>query len=189
MISPEDYVKKPVRSLQTMLQTLCAVFPPLPNVIPDGIYGDATCAAVAAFQTFSGLTATGIADHETWNALVACYLHHAPRVLPPEPLRIVLQPGQTIAPGERNLHVYLVQAMLQALGQCYANSDPPAVTGILDASTQRAVRSLQALFGHEQTGVIDHRFWAYLTRLYTLSAGDGTQSASSGAAPAAKYLL
>ena len=100
MISPEDYVKKPVRSLQTMLQTLCAVFPPLPNVIPDGIYGDATCAAVAAFQTFSGLTATGSADHETWNALVACYLHHAPRVLPPEPLRIVLQPGQTIAPGE-----------------------------------------------------------------------------------------
>lgn len=105
------------------------------------------------------------------------------------PLRIVLQPGQTIAPGERNLHVYLVQAMLQALGQCYANASPPAVTGVLDASTQRAVRSLQALFGHEQTGVIDHRFWAYLTRLYTLSAGDGTQSASSGAAPAAKYLL
>ncbi len=79
--------------------------------------------------------------------------------------------------------------MLQALGQCYANASPPAVTGVLDASTQRAVRSLQALFGHEQTGVIDHRFWAYLTRLYTLSAGDGTQSASSGAAPAAKYLL
>lgn len=74
-------------------------------------------------------------------------------------------------------------------GQCYANASPPAVTGVLDASTQRAVRSLQALFGHEQTGVIDHRFWAYLTRLYTLSAGDGTQSASSGAAPAAKYLL
>lgn len=188
MISPEDYVKKPVRSLQTMLQTLCAVFPPLPNVIPDGIYGDATCAAVAAFQTFSGLTATGIADHETWNALVACYLHHAPRVLPPEPLRIVLQPGQTIAPGERNLHVYLVQAMLQALGQCYANSDPPAVTGILDASTQRAVRSLQALFGHEQTGVIDHRFWAYLMRLYTLSAGDGTHGAPS-ASSAVNYLL
>ncbi|MFR3996944.1 MAG: peptidoglycan-binding domain-containing protein, partial [Oscillospiraceae bacterium] len=108
------------------------------------------------------LPATGIAETETWNALAGCYLRHAPSVLPPEPLRIVLQPGQTIAPGERNLHVYLVQAMLQALGQCYANASPPAVTGVLDASTQRAVRSLQALFGHEQTGVIDHRFWAYL---------------------------
>ncbi|HCE61607.1 MAG TPA: hypothetical protein DEQ85_01345, partial [Clostridiales bacterium] len=91
-------------------------------------------------------------------------------------------------PGERNLHVYLVQAILQALGQCYANASPPAVTGVLDASTQRAVRSLQALFGHEQTGVIDHRFWAYLTRLYTLSAGDGTQGAPS-ASSAVNYLL
>lgn len=189
MISPEDYVKKPVRSLQTMLQTLCAVFPPLPSVNPDGIYGDATCAAVAAFQTFSGLAATGIADHETWNTLVACYLRHAPRVLPPEPLRIVMQPMQTISPGEQNLHLYLVQAMIAALSECYAAEKPPAVTGVFDAETERAVRALQALFGHEQTGVIDHRFWAYLTRLYTLSAGDGTQSASSGAAPAAKYLL
>ena len=188
MILPEDYINRPVRSLQTMLRVLSTIFPALLNVNPDGIYGDATCAAVAAFQTFSGLTATGIAETETWNALAGCYLRHAPSVLPPEPLRIVLQPGQTIAPGERNLHVYLVQAMLQALGQCYANSDPPAVTGILDASTQRAVRKLQSLFGHEQTGVIDHRFWAYLTRLYTLSAGDGTQGAPS-ASSAVNYLL
>ena len=185
MILPEDYINRPVRSLQTMLRVLSTIFPALLNVNPDGIYGDATCAAVAAFQTFSGLTATGIADHETWNALAGCYLRHAPSVLPP--LRQIARRASP-APGERNLHVYLVQAMLQALGQCYANSDPPAVTGVLDASTQRAVRSLQALFGHEQTGVIDHRFWAYLTRLYTLSAGDGTQGAPS-ASSAVNYLL
>ena len=154
MILPEDYINRPVRSLQTMLRVLSTIFPALLNVNPDGIYGESTKNAVSAFQRFAHLPATGIAETETWNA-----------------------------------HVYLVQAMLQALGQCYANSDPPAVTGVLDASTQRAVRSLQAPFGHEQTGVIDHRFWAYLTRLYTLSAGDGTQSASSGAAPAVNYLL
>ena len=184
MILPEDYINRPVRSLQTMLRVLSTIFPALLNVNPDGIYGESTKNAVSAFQRFAHLPATGIAETETWNALAGCYLRHAPSVLPPEPLRIVLQPGQTIAPGERNLHVYLVQA----IGQCYANSDPPAVTGILDASTQRAVRSLQALFGHEQTGVIDHRFWAYLTRLYTLSAGDGTQGAPS-ASSAVNYLL
>ena len=188
MTLPEDYINRPVRSLQTMLQVLSNVFPALLTVNPDGIYGETTQKAVRAFQRFSGLPETGIAEQETWTALASCYLRHAPSVLPPEPLRIVLQPGQTIAPGERNLHVYLVQAMLQALGQCYANASPPAVTGVLDASTQRAVRSLQALFGHEQTGVIDHRFWAYLTRLYTLSAGDGTQGAPS-ASSAVNYLL
>ena len=170
MILPEDYINRPVRSLQTMLQVLSTIFPALLNVNPDGIYGESTKNAVSAFQRFAHLPATGIAETETWNALA------------------VLQPGQTTAPGERNLHVYLVQAMLQALGQCYANASPPAVTGVLDASTQRAVRSLQALFGHEQTGVIDHRFWAYLTRLYTLSAGDGTQGAPS-ASSAVNYLL
>ena len=41
-----------------------------------------------------------------------------------------------------------------------------------------------------QTGVIDRRFWAYLARLYTLSIGDGTTSASSDAAFASnRYLL
>ena len=140
MILPEDYINRPVRSLQTMLQVLSTIFPALLNVNPDGIYGESTKNAVSAFQRFAHLPATGIAETETWNALAGCYLRHAPSVLPPEPLRIVLQPGQTIAPGERNLHVYLVQAMLQALGQCYANASPPAVTGVLDASTQRAVR-------------------------------------------------
>ena len=188
MMTAEQYVGQPIRSLQTMLRVLSTIFPALLNVNPDGIYGESTKNAVSAFQRFAHLPATGIAETETWNALAGCYLRHAPSVLPPEPLRIVLQPGQTIAPGERNLHVYLVQAMLQALGQCYANSDPPAVTGILDASTQRAVRSLQALFGHEQTGVIDHRFCAYLTRLYTLSAGDGTHGTPS-ASSAVNYLL
>ena len=188
MILPEDYINRPVRSLQTMLHVLSTIFPALLNVNPDGIYGESTKKAVAAFQRFAHLPVTGIAETGTWNALAGCYLRHAPSVLPPEPLRIVLQPGQTIAPGERNLHVYLVQAMMQALGQCYAKAEPPAVTGVLDAPTQRAVRRLQAPFGHEQTGVIDHRFWAYLARLYTLSAGDGAQSASS-ASPAASYLL
>ena len=67
---------------------------------------------------------------------------------------------------------------------------PPEVTGVFDAATKKAVLELQALFGHAQTGVIDRRFWAYLARLYTLSIGDGTTSASSDAAFASnRYLL
>ena len=94
MTLPEDYINRPVRSLQTMLQVLSNVFPALLTVNPDGIYGEATQKAVRAFQRFSGLPETGIAEQETWNALASCYLRHAPSVLPPEPLRIVLQPGR-----------------------------------------------------------------------------------------------
>ena len=78
MTLPEDYINRPVRSLQTMLQVLSNVFPALLNVNPDGIYGEATQKAVRAFQRFSGLPETGIAEQETWNSLASCYLRHAP---------------------------------------------------------------------------------------------------------------
>ena len=187
MTLPEDYINRPVRSLQTMLQVLSNVFPALPNVNPDGIYGASTQKAVRAFQRFAGLPETGIAGQDTWNALAGCYLRHAPGVLPPEPLRIVLQPGQTISPGERNLHLYLMQAMMAALAGRFSNADPPEITGVFDTATEKAVLALQALFGHEKTGVIDRRFWAYLARLYTLSIGDGTVSDVVPAS--AKYFL
>ena len=153
MTLPEDYINRPVRSLQTMLQVLSNVFPALLTVNPDGIYGEATQKAVRAFQRFSGLPETGIAEQETWNSLASCYLRHAPSVLPPEPLRIVLQPGQEISPGEQNLHLFIIQAMMAALAGRFSNANPPEVTGVFDAATKKAVLELQALFGHAQTGV------------------------------------
>ena len=190
MILPEDYINRPVRSLQTMLQVLSAVFPALPNVNPDGIYGASTRTAVSAFQKQASLPVTGIAENKTWNAIASAYLRHAPRVLPAEPLHITLQPGQTIAPGEKNLHLYLIQAMMAALGECYTGAEPPLVTGVYDAATQRAVLKLQALFGQAQTGRIDASFWSYLSKLYTISTGDGAAPSSSRAIPASqKYLL
>ena len=186
MIPVVPLAASPIQALQIMLRRILTEY--RTRLVPDGIFGEETRGAVSEFQRRNGLPVTGAADQETWDVLVPIYRNALVVDGKAEPLQIVLQPGQTIAPGERNLHVYLVQAMLQALGQCYANASPPAVTGVLDASTQRAVRSLQALFGHEQTGVIDHRFWAYLTRLYTLSAGDGAQGAPS-ASSAVNYLL
>ena len=51
MTLPEDYINRPVRSLQTMLQVLSNVFPALLTVNPDGIYGETTQKAVRASLT------------------------------------------------------------------------------------------------------------------------------------------
>ena len=67
MTLPEDYINRPVRSLQTMLQVLSNVFPALLNVNPDGIYGEATQKAVRAFQRFSGLCKTSEAGRTECN--------------------------------------------------------------------------------------------------------------------------
>lgn len=173
MTQPRDFLNRPVRSLQTMLQTLSRIFPDIPEVLPDGIYGASTEAAVLALQKSLDLPQTGLADRKTWNLLVSLYLRHAPRVLPPEPLSIIFEPMQTILPGEENLHLYLMQAMMQALAKVYENLPSPAVTGVYDAQTQRAVWAHQAVFGLAQNDAIDQIFWAHLAGLYTLAAGNG----------------
>ncbi len=176
MILEQDFQNRPVQSLQTMLQTLSRVFPDIPEVLPDGVYGRSTQAAVSAFQARAALPVTGFADGETWNQLVSAFLRHAPRVLPPEPLQPIWQPMQTIAPGEKNLHLYLIQAMMLALAEVYENLPRPRVTGLYDEETRLAVASHQALFGLPQESAIDQSFWAALAKLYTLSAGDGRRS-------------
>ena len=45
----ESFVGQPIRSLQTMLRVIAQNDAAHPDVIPDGIYGPETVAAVSAF--------------------------------------------------------------------------------------------------------------------------------------------
>ena len=69
MILPEDYINRPVRSLQTMLRVLSTIFPALLNVNPDGIYGEGTKRAVLAFKKEKGLRYDESVDWACYNAL------------------------------------------------------------------------------------------------------------------------
>lgn len=40
-----------------------------PRLVPDGIYGEATVAAVRAFQAWRRLPETGVVDFVTWQAI------------------------------------------------------------------------------------------------------------------------
>ena len=66
----ETFVGQPVRSLQQMLRTLHEYDDRHLDIIPDGIYGQKTIRAVTAFQRLHGLSATGVADQDTWEAVV-----------------------------------------------------------------------------------------------------------------------
>lgn len=50
MNDADFYIGKPIRSLQTMLRVIAAADEAIPQVVPDGIYGPDTEAAVTAFQ-------------------------------------------------------------------------------------------------------------------------------------------
>lgn len=67
-IEPGDRGIK-VEHLQYMLSVLSAYIPEIPPLAIDGIYGNATRAAVLAAQRRFGLPQTGIVDFDTWDEI------------------------------------------------------------------------------------------------------------------------
>lgn len=62
-----------VRFLQYMLSVLSSFIPEIPSVAVDGIYGNATRAAVLAAQRRFRLPETGVVDAEIWNEIYDQY--------------------------------------------------------------------------------------------------------------------
>lgn len=172
MRPPESFVGQPVRSLQTMLRFIAAHHRDLPSVIPDGIYGQQTAAAVSAFQRKYGVPVTGIADQATWELIVSVYRPALIQVTPAQPLQVILEPSQVIRQGERHHSIYLVQAMLIELSEEYQGLPRPEVSGTLDSATSDALCAFQRMSDLPSTGSLDKITWKHLVLQFELSAGD-----------------
>ena len=170
MRPPESFIGQPIRSLQTMLRLIAEDAPGHVQVIPDGIYGPETMQAVAAFQRIHGLSATGVTDQETWEAIVAEYEPARIRRDHAQPLHPVFNPGQILRQGERHPHLYVVQAILTVLSDTYSSIPRPDSTGILDAATADALEAFQQLSGLPMTGQLDKVTWKHLALQYPLAA-------------------
>ncbi len=62
-----------VRILQEYLARIAATYTSIPSVTPTGYFGTQTEAAVRAFQTQFGLSATGVVDALVWTAIADLY--------------------------------------------------------------------------------------------------------------------
>lgn len=160
MTDPVNYIGQPIRSLQTMLRAIAHTDSRIPRLVPDGIYGANTTAAVQEFQRQYDLPVTGRADNRTWNQIVAVFTRSSPAVFPAKPLHIRWTPNTAFTAGSCNTHLYLVQAMLQALRRYFANVPELSVTGVHDEASVAAVRWLQQLSVLPQTGDVDQTTWA-----------------------------
>ncbi len=164
----ESFVAQPIRSLQTMLRVIAEDDSRYTTVVPDGIYGPQTTAAVSNFQRIQGIPVTGITDEATWDAVVQVYEPALIRIDAAEPLEIILEPNQVIRRGEQNLNLYVIQAVLKVLSETYG-TPPPSQSGILDTATSNAISTFQEMNGLEQTGQLDKITWKQLALHYPLA--------------------
>ncbi|WP_068423915.1 peptidoglycan-binding domain-containing protein [Janibacter terrae] len=113
----------------------------LGGVAVDGAFGSGTARAVRSFQRAAGLSATGVVDGKTWDALEAReypFLQYR---------RTVLKPGST---------GYPVKVLQTYLG---VRAD-----GAFGTSTRDAVRALQGRHGLARTGYVGGVTWQALER-------------------------
>lgn len=170
MRPPESFLGQPVRSLQTMLRVIAQADPSHPSLIPDGIYGPETVAAVSAFQRRHGLAVTGITDQATWDTIVAVYGPALVEADQAQPLEILFGAGQVIRRGQRHPNVYLAQSILTVLSQVYESIPQPGLTGILDGATAQSLSSFQYLSALPASGELDKQTWHHLALQYPLAA-------------------
>lgn len=62
-----------VKRLQTLLQSISAVNPSIPNVEVNGVYDPTTAASVSALQEFFGIPVTGTVGAATWSLIANLY--------------------------------------------------------------------------------------------------------------------
>ena len=166
--------KQPENTPITDLQEMLRLIDPTLHLGYDGQYGPETTAAVESFQKKNGLPPSGQTDEKTWDAIRADYIDSEIFLGKAHPLLLVLQPNQVIERGSDNVHLYVMQGALTALGQFYEDLPPFAITGKLDDPTAQAVIWFQDKAGLPQTGSIDRKTWAHLAHEYRQVVGDGT---------------
>lgn len=166
----ESFVAQPIRSLQTMLRVIAADDGQNISVIPDGIYGTQTMAAVTDFQRKRGLPVTGVTDQFTWEAIVEDFNPANTRMVSAKPIDVVLNPGQVIHKNEYHPNVYLAQGMLMTLSEVYSSISQPGMSGIIDLPTSHSLETFQILNELPMTGELDKITWKNLALHYPLAA-------------------
>lgn len=155
-----------VAELQQALRRLSFADARIPLLSIDDIYGPETAQAVRAFQEIYQLPVTGVADLASWNAIFQRAEMVAFTVQEHRAINPFSSPGDQLRPGDLGDAVYILQAMLHTLGQGFGNLHPPVISGMYDATTERAVRELQQAGGLPATGRTDKATWNLLADSY-----------------------
>ena len=166
-----------VAMMQSYLLAISKVFPVIPSLTADGIFGTGTAASVRAFQALFGLNADGIIGRSTWDKIVYVY-NSMPVIAPP------VFSGNTLQLGSRGNDVIIMQKYLNLISEEYP--EIPALgnaDGIFGEATVSSVQAFQRHFGLTADGRIGINTWNKIVSVYNQiimsTSGTMTYSATS----------
>ena len=156
----------PIHNLQVFLRTISSKYNDIPSVIPDGVYGESTKAAVSAFQQKFSLNSDGVTDNSTWDSIVNVYKEIEEELSFPVSVRIFPEAGLRADNNSYIPTIYVIQTMLLAISERFSNIPAPSVNGIIDNATTESVKAVQISSGLNPDGNITKIFWNYLSAIY-----------------------
>lgn len=155
----------PVNNLQVFLRTISREYPEIPNVIPDGVYGDATQNAVRAFQRNFRLEENGITDYSTWYHIVRVY-NEIEKRSDAKPVRVFPEGGINSQASSYKSTILLIQSMIFSLSEIFSNIPRVHISGVYDDESMEAVKIIQELSGQNPNGEISVILFNSLSSLY-----------------------
>lgn len=151
----------PVLLVQYYLSFIGSFNPEQPRPELTGIFDGQTAAAVIAFQQRSALTADGIVERNTWNALQQAYSDTLAD-LPADYRNFAgeIFPGRNLVLGDSGSSVEILQQNLLRISENDAEIPGVAVTGTFDEATETAVRAIQRQAGIPENGAVGAITWS-----------------------------
>ena len=163
-------------------------YPLIPSVgSADGIFGQATEAAVIQFQRIFNLTADGIVGKSTWYKI--SYIFVAVKKLAElgsegitNPAIVSPIPSEVLRRGSTGENVSLAQYLLTSAADFYESVNPINVDGIFGPNTESATKAFQTSQSLTADGIIGPLTWSKLYRIY-YSINNSITSVGSTAYP------
>lgn len=169
-MNPErQFYNQPIRSLQTMLRAIALFSDAYERIVPDGIYGPETQAAISTFQRNRGLPVTGVTDRHTWDEIVRKYDEAKESLSPAQPVYFDMLDEFPYSRGDHSARVKMAQCMLCWIADRYACVCSPELSGKMDEMMVNSVSEFQNLSGLPVTGKLDKTTWKHLVLQFVMS--------------------
>ena len=165
-LDESKYLGRPVKSLQAMLRQISYVYPVIPRLVPDGLFGEETLEAVMIFQREFRLPVTGTVDNATWDAVVLTYARTTQNLENPLLTNRFPDRLSTFSPGDRCVYLLMIQAMFNALSHTLEEVENVPVDGLHAGGSVRNTKWLQRKGNLKETGVMGKDEWNLLVRIY-----------------------